>query len=129
MKKISKILLALLLTSVVSNAMAAEPLKGDVNGDHAVNVADLTALVNIILNETTANDACDVNGDHTVNIMDVIALVNIILGNAPAPGSDNVDIDDDPAWEPANAPRRRGDDFQTIRQQTPTDKLDKTVQH
>ena len=103
MKNMSKILFALLLAFMASNTMAAETLKGDVNGDKVVTIADVTALVNVILGKSEPNEACDVNGDTVISIADVTALVNIILGKTP-PGSDIVDIDDDdPAWEPANA--------------------------
>jgi hypothetical protein len=50
-----------------------------------VTIADVTALVNILLSkdddEPHAYDhvAADVNGDGTVTIADVTALVNIIL--------------------------------------------------
>jgi hypothetical protein len=54
---------------------------GDVNGDTTVTIADVTALVNIILGKTESpGDVADVNGDHSVTIADVTALVNIILG-------------------------------------------------
>ena len=80
MNKFSRILLALLLTCTVSSATAAETPKGDVNGDTKVTIADVTALV------------------------------NIILGKVP-PESDSTDIDDEePAWEPAQAPKRGGND-------------------
>ena len=55
---------------------------GDVNGDGSVTIADVTALVNIILGKTQApaSGVADVNGDHATTIADVTALVNIILG-------------------------------------------------
>ena len=54
---------------------------GDVNGDTTVTIADVTALVNIILGKTESpGDVADINGDHSVTIADVTALVNIILG-------------------------------------------------
>ena len=61
---------------------------GDVNRDGDVTIADVTALVNIILGKATPDtnpeydfDAADVNGDGGVpTIADVTALVNIILG-------------------------------------------------
>ncbi len=57
---------------------------GDVNGDEQVTIADVTALVNIILGKDTANaynhQAADVNRDGYITIADVTALVNIILG-------------------------------------------------
>ena len=59
-------------------------LLGDVNDDGAITIADVTALVNIILGKDTAgtynHDAADVNGDSQITIADVTALVNIILG-------------------------------------------------
>ena len=57
-------------------------LLGDVNNDGDVTIADVTALVNIILGKSTDYDEqlADVNGDKSVTIADVTALVNIILG-------------------------------------------------
>ncbi|MBQ6434100.1 MAG: BspA family leucine-rich repeat surface protein [Bacteroidaceae bacterium] len=57
-------------------------LRGDVNGDGSVTIADVTALVNIILGKSTAPESgvADVNADGGVTIADVTALVNIILG-------------------------------------------------
>ena len=40
----------------------------------------MTALVNIVLASAEPNDKADVNGDGEVSIADVTALVNIILG-------------------------------------------------
>ena len=60
---------------------------GDVNRDTQVTIADVTALVNIILGKATEGDsndydfkAADVNGDDDITIADVTALVNKILG-------------------------------------------------
>ncbi len=57
---------------------------GDVNRDGAISIADVTALVNIILGKDDSAeydlDAADVNLDGTISIADVTALVNIILG-------------------------------------------------
>ncbi|MBR1788862.1 MAG: hypothetical protein IJ762_06725 [Bacteroidaceae bacterium] len=46
---------AMLLASVCAFAQSGnnEPLRGDVNGDGKVNIADVTELVNIILNKNT----------------------------------------------------------------------------
>lgn len=56
--------------------------RGDVNGDGQVTIADVTALVNIILGKATDEyGVADINGDEQVTIADVTALVNIILGN------------------------------------------------
>ena len=59
--------------------------KGDVNQDSFITIADVTALVNIILGKASSstenvNNAADVNDDDAITIADVTALVNIILG-------------------------------------------------
>jgi hypothetical protein len=51
---------------------------GDLNGDGSVNVIDIVALVNIILNDLDTQGA-DYNGDGTVNVIDVVALVHFVL--------------------------------------------------
>lgn len=57
---------------------------GDVNKDNVITIADVTALVNVILGKDSENvysrDAADVNGDKNITIADVTALVNLILG-------------------------------------------------
>ena len=58
--------------------LAAETLVGDINGDGIVDVSDVTALVNAILNSTT-DGACDLDANGEVNVSDVTTLVNIIL--------------------------------------------------
>ena len=63
-------------------------LTGDVNADNQISIADVTALVNIILGKDNTepyqydHDAADVNTDGSISIADVTALVNIILGKA-----------------------------------------------
>ena len=59
--------------------------KGDVNQDSFITIADVTALVNIILGKASSsteivNKVADVNDDDSITIADVTALVNIILG-------------------------------------------------
>ena len=51
---------------------------GDVNGDGEVNVADVNALISMILSGEI-EEAGDVNGDGEVGISDVNALISIIL--------------------------------------------------
>ena len=58
--------------------LAAETLVGDINGNGIVDVSDVTALVNAILNSTT-DSVCDVDANGEVNVSDVTTLVNIIL--------------------------------------------------
>ena len=56
-------------------------ITGDVNGDNNVDISDVVALVNIILNGNSDYQAeADVNNDGGIDISDVVALVNIILG-------------------------------------------------
>ena len=52
---------------------------GDLNNDNVINVLDIIATVNLILN-AEYNNAADMNQDNTVNVLDIVALVNIILG-------------------------------------------------
>ena len=55
-----------------------EALKGDVNGDGEVNIADVNAIIDMILTGNTQPNG-DVNGDTEVNIADVNAVIDIIL--------------------------------------------------
>ena len=60
-----------------------EPIKGDVNGDGEVNIADVNCLIDIILGARTADEfdgRAYVNDDDEVNIADVNAVIDIILG-------------------------------------------------
>ena len=57
-------------------------LKGDINMDGIVNVADVTTLVDYILKKNPSPcdvDACYVNDDDIIDVGDVTALVDIIL--------------------------------------------------
>ena len=69
----------------IENAEITEPtkLKGDVNGDGTVNIADLV-LVASNLGETGQNTA-DVNGDGQVNIADLVLVAGALGNNAAAP--------------------------------------------
>ena len=52
---------------------------GDINGDEFLNILDIVALVNIILESSEETPAGDVNEDGEFNILDVVMLVNIII--------------------------------------------------
>ena len=52
---------------------------GDVNGDNNVSIADVSALIDILLSGGVAPDAADVNEDSNVNIADVSALIDKLL--------------------------------------------------
>ena len=62
-----------------------EMLPGDVNGDGEINIADINAVIDVILGGAT-NPSANVNNDGEVNIADVNAIIDIILGgSAPNP--------------------------------------------
>ena len=55
---------------------------GDVNGDGDVNIADVSALIDILLGGNADADTLrrsDVNTDNEVNISDVTKLIDILL--------------------------------------------------
>ena len=53
---------------------------GDVNGDNNVSIADVTALIDLLLGGgNVTNPAADVNGDGNVSIADVTALIDMLL--------------------------------------------------
>ncbi len=60
------------------------PVRGDVTGDGKVDIADVNAVINIMLGKTVTSDellvTSDVTGDGTVDIADVNAVINIMLG-------------------------------------------------
>ena len=53
-------------------------LTGDVNGDGEVNIADVNAIIDVIL-MGAANADADVNRDGEVNIADINAIIDLIL--------------------------------------------------
>lgn len=76
--------------SLVLTAIIDDIVPGDVNSDGEVTVADVTALVSIILGNVSPEhnpdafdfEAADVNADGEINVADVTAMVSIILGTA-----------------------------------------------
>lgn len=66
-------------------SLKKKPILGDVNKDGDINIVDVTAMVNIILNQDNEqpyifdHEAADMNGDGEINIVDVTLLVNFIL--------------------------------------------------
>ena len=60
-------------------------LRGDVNKDKAVNIADVTALIDYLLSNDANNidlDAADCNQDEAINIADVTALIDFLLSQS-----------------------------------------------
>ena len=72
------LILALALTTLGANAA----LRGDVNGDGEVNIADVNALIDMILTDDFAGTG-DFNDDGEVNIADVNALIDAIITGVP----------------------------------------------
>jgi len=71
---------------VPGNGLAAYTLTsgiaGDVNGDGVVDIADVNAVINVMLGKTTSDElraASDVTSDGAVDIADVNAIVNIMI--------------------------------------------------
>ena len=56
---------------------------GDVNNDNLINVLDIVAIINFILDINQPDDCSsfvsDLNNDQLINVLDIIQLVNIIL--------------------------------------------------
>ena len=53
---------------------------GDVNEDGDINVVDITALIDVIMNDGD-NPRADVNNDGQINVMDITALIDIIMNS------------------------------------------------
>ena len=61
-----------------------DPVNGDVNGDGKVDIEDVNAVINVILelkSPISFKGYADVNNDGKVDIEDVNAIINIILAN------------------------------------------------
>ena len=54
-------------------------LPGDVNGDGAVNVADISAVISVMAGTATYGNA-DVNGDGSVNVADISSIITEMAG-------------------------------------------------
>jgi hypothetical protein len=57
------------------------PLLGDVNGDGEVDVRDITALIDVIMNSITDNPRADVSQDGSIDVRDITALIDIIMNS------------------------------------------------
>ena len=82
-KTITTILLALCLTIP---AWAAG-VRGDVDGNGSVDPADISTLINYLLNGTVSSGNADVNRDGSVDPADISTLINYLL-NGTWPGGD-----------------------------------------
>ena len=66
------------ITASCAVKVISSGLKGDVNGDGSVNIADINEVIDMILSGRF-DVVGDVNGDGSVNIGDINALIAIIL--------------------------------------------------
>ena len=61
---------------------------GDVNNDNTVNILDIIATVNVVLDFDTFNDEqilqSDLNYDGSIDILDIVALANLVLSPEPS---------------------------------------------
>ena len=57
-----------------------DPYLGDVNGDHEVNIADINAVIGMILSGTP-EESGDANRDGEVNIADINVIIQAILNH------------------------------------------------
>jgi hypothetical protein len=61
-----------------------ETLKGDVNGDGTVDVADISSIISIMASATvpdaSPSGAADVNGDGSVDVADISSVITIMAG-------------------------------------------------
>ena len=68
-------------------------IPGDVNGDGEVNIADINAVIGIILGDNGDLTKADVNGDGIVNIADINKVIDMILdGTYSTKGDVNHDV-------------------------------------
>ncbi len=100
MKKISTVILsACLLSSVIASSfysaelLSAKTVKGDINGDGALNSADAVHLNNVFFGKKTNTDISqfDINGDGKMNILDLITFKSILTGTVSEDGFEITD--------------------------------------
>ena len=59
-------------------SLAAASLPGDVNGDGAVDVADIAAIISVMAGSVVSGYAADVNGDGSVDVADISTVISIM---------------------------------------------------
>ncbi|MBO5540353.1 MAG: dockerin type I repeat-containing protein [Muribaculaceae bacterium] len=63
-----------------ATAEGSAVVTGDVTGDGRVDIADVNAVINMMLGKATQTATGDVSGDGLVDIADVNRIINIMLG-------------------------------------------------
>ena len=88
MRKTTCLILFALISLTIDGHAGLRP-RGDVNCDWTVNIADVNAVINAILNDTPYHAlytyAYDINGDQAINISDLNAVIGAILGDELPP--------------------------------------------
>ena len=69
-----------LVACLLLGLSATAQVQGDINGDDKVDIADVNAVINMMLGKVSQTAAGDINGDGTVDIADVNGVINIMLG-------------------------------------------------
>lgn len=80
MKKSYLKLCALAVLLVCSLSAMAQTVQGDFTGDGIVDIADVNAVINMMLGKAAPTAAGDVTSDGNVDIADVNAVINLMLG-------------------------------------------------
>ena len=90
-------------------------LKGDVNHDGAVDLADINAVTDIIIGIGDDILDADVNGDGEINVADINAIIDIILGVREDHEWVDLGLPSGTLWATcnvgANSPEEYGDHF------------------
>ena len=89
-------------------------IKGDVNGDGEVNIADVNTVIDVILGGSGSNTSGDVNADGEINIADVNAVIEIVLsGGSPQSKHEYVDLGlpSGTLWATCNIGANRPEDY------------------
>ena len=59
-----------------------DQIRGDLNGDGVVDVADVTMMISMALGNSAASlSLADLNGDGIIDVSDVTAVIQIALSN------------------------------------------------
>lgn len=112
---------AITMTSLSVGGVSAEEtirnLKGDINGDGDVTVADIVALSHCIIGKAVLESEdilyADMNDDGNVNVLDVVLLKRTVLGlidrvyiptGLPEPPTDPTEMPTEPPVEPTESP-------------------------